>query len=69
MKIFAWQGIETEVSLRYETRTDRGIIFFENPSLASRIAGPDKGPMRRDEVARSLGGTTALFVPGRTALF
>ena len=39
VKLFAWQGVETEVSLRYETRTDRGIIFFENPSLASRIEG------------------------------
>jgi hypothetical protein len=48
VKIFAWQGIETVVSLRYETRTDRGIIFFENPLLASRIEGamapdPDLG--------------------------
>jgi hypothetical protein len=48
VKIFAWQGLETEVSLRYETRTDRGIIFFENPALASRIEGamapePDLG--------------------------
>jgi hypothetical protein len=48
VKLFAWQGVETEVSLRYETRTDRGIIFFENPSLASRIEGamapePDLG--------------------------
>jgi hypothetical protein len=48
VKIFAWQGLETEVSLRYETRTDRGIIFFESPLLASRIEGamapePDLG--------------------------
>ena len=48
VKIFAWQGVETEISLRYETRTDRGIIFFENPPLASRIEGamapdPDLG--------------------------
>jgi hypothetical protein len=48
VKIFAWQGVDTEVSLRYETRTDRGIIFFENPTLASRIEGamapdPDLG--------------------------
>ena len=48
VKLFAWQGVETMVSLRYETRTDRGIIFFENPSLASRIEGamapdPDLG--------------------------
>jgi hypothetical protein len=39
VKIFAWQGDETAVSLRYDTRTDRGIIFFENPSLASRLEG------------------------------
>ena len=39
VKIFSWQGVETAVSLRYETRTDRGIIFFENPSLAGRIEG------------------------------
>ena len=39
VKLFAWEGLETVVSLRYETRTDRGIIFFENPSLASRIEG------------------------------
>ena len=39
VKIFSWQGMETAVSLRYETRTDRGIIFFENPSLAGRIEG------------------------------
>ena len=39
VKLFAWQGEETAVSLRYETRTDRGIIFFENPLLASRIEG------------------------------
>lgn len=48
VKLFAWQGEETAVSLRYEIRTDRGIIFFENPSLASRIEGamapePDLG--------------------------
>ena len=51
MKIFAWQGEETAVSLRYETRTDRGIIFFENPSLASRI----EGAMAPDQ---DLGGAT-----------
>ena len=51
VKIFAWQGEETAVSLRYETRTDRGIIFFENPSLASRI----EGAMAPD---RDLGGAT-----------
>ena len=51
VKIFAWQGVETVVSLRYETRTDRGIIFFENPVLASRI----EGAMAPDQ---DLGGAT-----------
>jgi hypothetical protein len=40
--------VDTVVSLRYESRTDRGIIFFENPTLAGRIEGamapePDLG--------------------------
>jgi len=51
VKIFAWQGDETAVSLRYDTRTDRGIIFFENPSLASRL----EGAMAPDQ---DLGGAT-----------
>lgn len=51
VKIFAWQGLETVVSLRYETRSDRGIIFFENPALAARI----EGAMAPDQ---DLGGAT-----------
>jgi hypothetical protein len=48
VKIFTWRGTDTDVTMRYETRTDRGIIFFENPSLASRLEGamapePDLG--------------------------
>ena len=33
VKFFAWQGFETEVTLRYEVPTDRGIIFFESQAL------------------------------------
>jgi hypothetical protein len=33
VKFYAWQGFETEVTLRYEARTDRGIIFFESQAL------------------------------------
>jgi hypothetical protein len=51
VKIFNWQGLETVVSLRYETRSDRGIIFFENPALATRI----EGAMAPDQ---DLGGAT-----------
>lgn len=33
VKFFAWQGSETEIALRYEARTDQGIIFFESYTL------------------------------------
>src|SRR5262245_54602195 len=38
VKFFAWQGFETEVTMRYETRTDRGIIFFESQALRSKLS-------------------------------
>ncbi len=37
VKFYAWQGFDTEVTLRYETRTDRGIIFFESQNLRSIV--------------------------------
>jgi hypothetical protein len=36
-KFYAWQGFETEVTLRYDMRSSRGIIFFESQSLRGRI--------------------------------
>lgn len=33
VKFYAWQGFETEVTLRYEIPTDRGIIFFESQTM------------------------------------
>jgi hypothetical protein len=33
VKFFAWQGFETEVTLRYEIPTDRGIIFIESQTM------------------------------------
>lgn len=38
VKFYAWQGFETEVTLRYESRVDRGIIFFESQALRAKIA-------------------------------
>jgi hypothetical protein len=35
VKFYAWQGFDTEVTLRYETKADRGIIFFESQNLRS----------------------------------
>lgn len=34
---FNWRGDDTQILLTYEASTDRGIIFFENPTLASKI--------------------------------
>lgn len=37
VKFFSWTGFETDVTLRYETGTDRGIIFFESQDLRRKI--------------------------------
>ena len=37
IKFFSWTGFETDVNLRYETRTDLGIIFFESQELRQKM--------------------------------
>jgi hypothetical protein len=37
VKFCSWTGFETDVTLRYETGTDRGIIFFESQELRRKI--------------------------------
>jgi hypothetical protein len=37
VKFFSWTGFETDVKLRYEIGTDRGIIFFESQELRRRM--------------------------------
>ncbi len=37
VKFFSWTGFETDVKLRYEIGTDRGIIFFESQQLRRKI--------------------------------
>ena len=37
VKFYSWTGYETDVTLRYETGTDRGIIFFESQELRRKI--------------------------------
>jgi len=37
VKFHSWTGFETDVTLRYETGTDRGIIFFESQHLRQKI--------------------------------
>ena len=38
IKVYNWTGFETDVTLRYETGTDRGIIFFESQELRRKIS-------------------------------
>lgn len=37
VKFFNWRGTETEINLRYEARTDQGIIFFESQTLSPKF--------------------------------
>ena len=37
VKVYAWHGFHTEVTLRFEAGPDRGIIFFESLTLPERL--------------------------------
>lgn len=36
VKVYAWHGFQTEVTLRFESSLDRGIIFIESTTLRER---------------------------------
>ena len=36
VKVYAWHGFQTEVTLRFESNLDRGIIFIESATLRER---------------------------------
>lgn len=38
VKFYAWQGFETEITMRYESQMDRGIIFFESQILRNKVS-------------------------------
>lgn len=38
VKVYAWHGMYTEVTLRFETTLSRGIIFFESRTLPEKLA-------------------------------
>ncbi|OQW31301.1 MAG: hypothetical protein A4E19_20235 [Nitrospira sp. SG-bin1] len=37
VKVYAWHGFHTEVTLRFETRLGHGIIFFESRMLPEKL--------------------------------
>lgn len=37
VKFFDWQGVDSEIILRYDVRTSQGVIFFESQVFRSRF--------------------------------
>lgn len=42
VKVYAWHGFHTDITLRFESSHDRGIIFFEGRTLRERW--PEESP-------------------------
>lgn len=42
VKVYAWHGFHTDITLRFESSLDRGIIFFEGRTLRERW--PEESP-------------------------
>ncbi|HXV69427.1 MAG TPA: hypothetical protein VD738_10935 [Nitrospira sp.] len=38
VKVYAWHGFNTEVTLRFEANIERGIIFFESRTLREALS-------------------------------
>lgn len=43
VKVYTWHGFHTEVALRFETGTARGIIFFESLTLPEKLLDGTSG--------------------------
>lgn len=43
IKVYAWHGFDTEITLRYEARVERGIIFFESRTLREKLSEGNSG--------------------------
>ncbi|MGE0277162.1 MAG: hypothetical protein AB7G68_13410 [Nitrospiraceae bacterium] len=45
VKLFDWRGLDTEIILRYESRTDEGIIFFESQTFRAKLLENNSGSL------------------------
>ena len=43
IRVYAWHGFDTEITLRYESRIERGIIFFESRILREKLSEGNSG--------------------------
>ena len=43
IRVYAWHGFDTEITLRYESRVERGVIFFESRILREKLSEGNSG--------------------------
>ncbi|MEK6634032.1 MAG: hypothetical protein AABY94_11980 [Nitrospirota bacterium] len=43
IRVYAWHGFDTEITLRYESRIERGVIFFESRILREKLSEGNSG--------------------------
>lgn len=43
IRVYAWHGFDTEITLRYESREERGVIFFESRTLREKLSEGNSG--------------------------
>jgi hypothetical protein len=43
IRVYAWHGFDTEITLRYESRVEQGIIFFESRILREKLSEGNSG--------------------------
>lgn len=43
IRVYAWHGFDTEITLRYESRLEQGVIFFESRILREKLAEGNSG--------------------------
>lgn len=43
IRVYAWHGFDTEITLRFESRAEQGIMFFESRTLREKLAEGNSG--------------------------
>lgn len=43
IRVYAWHGFDTEITLRFESRVEQGVIFFESRTLREKLAEGNSG--------------------------
>jgi len=43
IRVYAWHGFDTEITLRYESRVEQGVIFFESRILREKLSEGNSG--------------------------